>query len=593
MQLAGIDWAIMAAFFAISLAIGFAVSRAAGKDFNAFFLGSRSMPWWLLGISMVATTFSTDTPNLVTDLIRTGGNIGNWGWWCFLLTGMLTVFLYAKLWRRSGVLTDVEFYEIRYSGKLAAFLRGFRAVYLGIVFNIIVMASVTLAAIKYGSVLMGWSPLETILIAASVTLVYSVLGGLRGVLLTDLVQFGIAMTGSIWAAWYILNLPEVGGLSGLLNHENVVPSLAFLPDFEQLTWTDLLPIFLIPLAIQWWATYYPGAEPGGGGYIVQRMLSAKDEKHAVKATLAFNAMHYALRPWPWILIGLASMIVFPELADLSQRFPDVSENVVGHDLGYPAMLTFLPAGLLGLLITSVAAAFMSTMSTHVNWGSSLLVNDVYHRFFNPDASEKQLVWAGKISTILMMIAACFLALFLTSAQQVFNIMLQLGAGTGLLYLLRWFWWRINAAAELTALISALVIAFYFQLVNQHGLSSWEQLTVGTAITTAAWLIVAFTTKPTDDDVLLHFYRKIKPGGPGWRRVVTKAEAQGIEVDPEAGADLPYGLAAAVLGAAGIYSILFATGFIIYGRLGLGIFFSVVGVLSFIGIAKMWPRLSFE
>lgn len=295
MQLATLDWVIMGAFFALSLIIGLSVSKRSGKTFKSFFLAEQSMPWWFLGISMVATTFSTDTPNLVTDIVRSSGVDGNWTWWAFLLTGMLTVFLYARLWRRSGVLTDVEFYEIRYSGPIAAFLRGFRAIYLGILFNIIIMASVTLAAIKIGSVMLGWSPVETVVVAASVTMVYSALGGLRGVVLTDMIQFAMAMVGSVWATIYVLNMPEVGGLSAMIEHVNVIPSLQFLPSFGSLSYDDIIPIFVIPLAVQWWAAYYPGAEPGGGGYLAQRMLSAKSEKEAAGATLLFNILHYAIR----------------------------------------------------------------------------------------------------------------------------------------------------------------------------------------------------------------------------------------------------------------------------------------------------------
>ncbi len=598
MELAGIDWAIMAAFFALSLAIGLSVSRSAGKDFSAFFLGSRNMPWWLLGVSMVATTFSTDTPNLVADIVRTNGAFGNWTWWAFLLTGMLTVFLYAKLWRRSGVLTDVEFYEIRYSGRLAAFLRGFRAVYLGILFNIIIMASVTLAAIKIGGVMMDLTPLQTVVIAATVTMIYSALGGLTGVLLTDFVQFALAMTGSIWATVYILNLPEVGGLTSLLAHENVTASLAFWPSFEQLTWQDMLPVFFIPLAVQWWAAYYPGAEPGGGGYIVQRMLSAKNEKHAVGATLLFNGMHYALRPWPWILVALASLVVFPDLAALGARFPNISEQVLRNDLAYPAMLTFLPAGLLGLVVTSLAAAYMSTMSTQVNWGSSIIVNDVYHRFVNPQATERALVWAGRLATVGLMVVACTLALFLENALQVFNIVLQIGAGTGLLFILRWFWWRINAATELTAMIVSFVAAVYFQVADKYdlvggGFADWEKLVLIVLVTTAAWVAVAYTSQPTDEAVLLRFYRKIKPGGPGWRGVVAKARAEGLDVETAEGSDLPYALLCAVCGAAAIYSALFATGFLLYGRTGLSVLFVAVAAASLLAIVKLWPRLSFE
>ena len=587
MQLAPLDWAIMAAFFAVSLGIGLSVSRKAGKDFSSFFLGSRQMPWWLLGISMVATTFSTDTPNLVADIVRSSGVFGNWTWWAFLLTGMLTVFFYAKLWRRSGVFTDVEFYELRYSGRLAAFLRGFRAAYLGLLFNVFIMASVTLAAIKIGGVMLGLTPVETVVIAALVTMLYSALGGLTGVLLTDLVQFAMAMIGSVWAAYYIINLPDVGGLGALLAHENVASSLAFWPSFEALTWQEMLPIFFVPLAVQWWASYYPGSEPGGGGYVVQRMLSAKDEKNAVGATLLFQGMHYALRPWPWILVALASLIVFPDLDAIAARFPAITADKLGQDLAYPAMLTFLPAGLLGLVVTSLTAAYMSTMSTQVNWGSSILVNDLYRRFLRPDASERQLVWVGRLATVVLMTLACGFALLLQNALQAFELIVLIGAGTGLIFLLRWFWWRINAPAELAALVVSTVVAISLQF-GANEMASWQRFVITVGLTTAAWLTVAFTTRPTDEAVLIRFYEKIRPGGPGWKPIAAKAP----DVRAAERSDLPYGLASAACGALGIYSFLFATGFFLYGRLALSLVFAVVAAASLFAIVRMWPKLQF-
>ena len=390
MTLSSLDWSIVSAYFAISLAVGLWASKKAGQDTQSFFLAGRNMPWWLLGVSMVATTFSTDTPNLVTDLVRQKGVSGNWVWWAFLLTGMLTVFVYARLWKRSGVMTDVEFYELRYSGKAAAFLRGFRALYLGLVFNVLVMGAVSLAAIKFGGIVLGWPGWLTLTIACSITLAYSTLGGLKAVIITDFLQFMLAMIGSVWAAVYVLGLKQVGGLSKLLSHENVVDKISLFPDMSDPNiW---VPILLVPLAVQWWASYYPGAEPGGGGYIAQRIFSAKNESHAVKASLFFNIAHYALRPWPWIIIALSSLVMFPELSDLQNAFPDLPNDKLGHDIAYPAMLTLLPTGLLGLVAASLIAAFMSTMSTQVNLGASYLVNDYYRRFIDPDASERKLVW---------------------------------------------------------------------------------------------------------------------------------------------------------------------------------------------------------
>lgn len=587
MQLTAPDWLILGGFLALSLAVGLRVSTQAGKDFSAFFLAGRRQPWWLLGVSMVATTFSTDTPNLVADIVRRDGVLGNWTWWAFLLSGMLTVFLYAKLWRRSAVATDVEFYEIRYSGRMAAFLRAFRGVYLGLVFNVLIMAAVTLAAIKIGSALFGWSPPVTVTVAASVTLAYSALGGLRGVLLTDLVQFAMAMVGSVAAAVCIVRLPQVGGLEGLFAHSQVRDKLAFWPSFETAAWSDLAPVFLIPLLVQWWAAYYPGSEPGGGGYLVQRMLSAKDEDHALGATLLFNLLHYALRPWPWILVALASLVVFPDLGDLRQRFPDVPEQVVQHDLAYPAMLTFLPPGLLGLVVTSLAAAYMSTMSTAVNWGSSILVHDVYRRFLRPAATERQLVWAGRLATALLMAAACAFSLTIESALGVFQMLLQIGAGTGLLYLLRWFWWRINAATELVAMVASFSVAVAIPRLG-GSLDSWQQLLVGVALTTVCWVACAFLTAPTDRKTLVAFYRRIRPGGPGWAHIARLAGGPG---EAAAGPSLTAPLAAACLGSVLVYAALFGTGFVLYGQTAKAVGSGAVALLSCLVLAYIWPRAS--
>ena len=415
MVLGAIDWIIIVAFFVFSLAVGLLTSKKAGQSASEFFLSGRTMPWWLLGVSMVATTFSADTPNLVTDIVRKNGVSGNWVWWAFLLTGMLTVFTYAKLWRRSGATTDLEFYELRYGGKSAAFLRGFRALYLGVFFNVVIMATVSLAAIKIGGVMMGLTPVQTLSIATIVTVAYSSLGGLRSVLITDFFQFIIAMIGSVAATIYLLDIPQVGGLSHLLDQPVVSARLSILPDFSDSS--TLIPLLLLPLAIQWWSVWYPGAEPGGGGYIAQRMLSAKDEKNAFTATLLFNITHYALRPWPWILIALASLMVFPDLASLQNAFPDIPLNKINDDLAYPAMLTFLPAGLLGLVIASLIAAYMSTISTHLNWGSSYVVHDFYKRFIKPGASDKELVNIGRLSTVLLAVASALLALLLSNALQ--------------------------------------------------------------------------------------------------------------------------------------------------------------------------------
>ncbi|MBZ0089150.1 MAG: Na+:solute symporter, partial [Thermoanaerobaculia bacterium] len=503
MRLAGIDWAVVIGFLLLSLAIGLAVSRRAGSNASEFFLSGRDMPWWLLGVSMVATTFSTDTPNLVTDIVRTGGVAGNWVWWAFLLSGLVTTFVYARLWRRSGVDTDVGFYELRYSGPAARFLRGFRAIYLGAFFNIMIMASVTLAAIKIGGVMLGVSPLATVLVAGGITVVYAMLGGLTGVLVTDFVQFAVAMTGSVIAAVWAVGRPEVGGLAALFAHPEVARRLDFVPDLSD--HAAFVGVFVVPLAVQWWSVWYPGAEPGGGGYVAQRMLAARSEGHAQGATLLFNVAHYALRPWPWILVALASVIVYPDVASLREAFPAVDPRVVRDDLAYPAMLTFLPAGLLGLVVASLTAAYMSTISTHLNWGASYLVHDGYRRFLRPDATQGQLVAVGRWATVGLMAASGAVALLLSNALQAFQILLQIGAGTGLLFLLRWFWWRVNAASELTAMGVSFLVALYFQFVHAPlfgaPLAPWQQLVIGVAITTAAWLSAAWLGPATDEATL--------------------------------------------------------------------------------------------
>ena len=576
MNLSQIDWAVIGFYFLFSIIIGVLGAKKAGKDARSFFLASGDMPWWLLGVSMVATTFSTDTPNLVTDLVRQKGVSGNWVWWSFLLTGMLTVFVYAKLWHRSGVLTDVEFYELRYGGKPAAFLRGFRAIYLGLIFNVLVMGAVSLAAIKFGEIILGWSGWLTLSIACSITLLYSALGGLRAIIITDFFQFILAMIGSVWGCIYILNLEQVGGLQNLLQHPNVKDKIALIPD---LTNPDIwVPILFIPLAVQWWASYYPGAEPGGGGYIAQRMLSAKNETNAVGASLLFNIAHYALRPWPWILIALSSLIIFPELDDIRHEFPEISENKIGHDIAYPAMLTLLPSGLLGLVAASLIAAFMSTMSTQVNLGASYLVNDFYHRFVNPDASEKKLVLVGRIFTVLSIVLGAVTGLMLTNAEQAFSLLLLLGSGTGLIYILRWFWWRISAFTEIIAMVSSLIIASYLNFINQS-LLGWEKIVVGAFVTTFVWVSTTFFAPTESRETLENFVKKINPGGPGWR----------LYSDPknDKQSSLPNSILLMVLGTILVYSVLLGMGNLIYSKLFSGLFLFTIGALSALGIYRLW------
>jgi SSS family transporter len=613
MALITLDWIIIGIFFVVLISIGYFASRGAGKNTASFFLSSRNMPWWLLGVSMVATTFSCDTPNLVTDMVRTGGVASNWQWWAFLLTGMLTVFVYAKLWNRSKVLTDNEFYELRYSGKMAEFLRGFRAVYLGIFFNVMVIASVSLAFIKIVAVMLGVNPTIALIIAAVIIVFYSSLGGLKSILYTDLFQFSFALFGAVVAAVFVSRSPEIGGLSAMMAHPAVADKLRIIPDIND---TELfISIFLIPIAVQWWAAWYPGAEPGGGGYVVQRMLSAKNEKHAVGATMLFNFFHYALRPWPWIIVGLGSLIVFPNLDSLLAAFPDVDPQFVKNDLAYPAMLkTFLPAGLLGLVVASLIAAFMSTVASQINWASSYLVNDLYGRFIKPDATEKQKVMFGRLSTVMLMILSVLLALSLKNALQVFRYLLMIGAGTGLLYIMRWFWWRINAWAEMVAMIAAFTFSITFILLENFGLQELGEdrillagieTTMGAwnifkflsivLLTTISWIATSLLTKPADDDVLRSFYQKIKPGGPGWKKVIDKARDEGVELVKEKDLkwDVPTGIMAMLFGAVSIYSVLFAIGTFLYGELRTAAIFAVITVLATTTMIHFWKKLRTE
>ena len=591
MNVTALDWGIIAAFFVISLVIGLASAKTAGSSAKEFFLSGRNMPWWLLGVSMVATTFSADTPNLVTDIVRKNGVAGNWAWWAFLLTGMLTVFVYAKLWRRSEATTDLEFYEMRYSGKGAAFLRAFRAIYLGVFFNVVIMATVSLAAIKIGGVMLGLSPVQTLLIASIVTVVYSSFGGLKGVLLTDFFQFFIAMIGSFGAAYYVLELPEIGSLQQLLSHEVVATKLDFVPDF-----TDpnvYIPLFIMPIAIQWWATWYPGAEPGGGGYIAQRMLSAKDEKNAIGATLFFNIAHYALRPWPWIIVALGSLVVFPSITDLQVAFPNIPADKLGDDLAYPAMLTFLPTGMIGIVLASLIAAVMSTLSTHLNWGSSYVVNDFYLRFVKPEASDKELVAVGRISTVVLMVLSAILALALSSALSAFEILLQIGAGTGLIFILRWFWWRINAYTEISAMAISFAVAIFFEVINPKVgwidipvEASYLKLVYSVSITTVGWLIVTFLTQPEKDEILLSFYRKVQPASLGWKAVLDRYPAEKQEKG-RLGMEIGLMLVGTVM----VYAALFSTGFFIYGEIAQGVIAGAIAVAGGLFILLSWKKLN--
>jgi Na+/proline symporter len=557
------------------------------------------MPWWLLGLSMVATTFSTDTPNLVTDIVRTNGVSGNWVWWAFLITGLLTVFVYAKLWRKSNVNTDLEFYELRYGGKPASFLRKFRAIYLGIIFNVITMSAVTLAAIKIGGIMLGLEPWETVITAGLVTVTFSAIGGFKGVVYTDVILFFVAMGGAIGAAYYLVNLPEVGGMQALLTHENVVDKISILPNFGNRE--ALITLLIIPLAVQWWSSWYPGAEPGGGGYIAQRMLAAKDENHAIGATFFFNIMHYALRPWPWILVALASLVVFPDLESIQAAFPKITADKLGHDLAYPAMLTKLPTGLLGLVLASLISAYMSTISTQLNWGSSYIVYDFYKRQINPEASQKRLVAVGRLSTVLLMVLSTLLALLLQNAMQLFNLLLVFGAGTGLIFILRWFWWRINAWSEIAAMVVSGLISLLLAIPSfgikealfgiEGVFPPWAEFPFVVFVTTSIWLLTTYFTPSESKEVLRSFYTKIQPGGPGWKKVIDDAQKDEIDLTKgEKGWTVPSGIVAMLLGCLLIYSIMFATGYFIYGDYQFAFPLFGIALVSAFFLVKTWKKI---
>ena len=596
-SLSSLDITIIFSLFTIILLVGIYVGKSSGKNTNQYFLSGRNMPWWLLGISMVATTFSTDTPNLVTDIVRTNGVSGNWVWWAFLVTGLLTVFVYAKLWRKSEVKTDIEFYELRYGGKPARFLRSFRAIYLGIIFNVLAMAGVTLAAIKIGQVMLGLPPITTVVIAGCITVVFSAIGGFKGVVYTDFILFFVAMAGAFGAAYYIVGLPEVGGLEALIDHENVKDKLNILPSMDDTE--TFVTLLIIPLAVQWWSSWYPGSEPGGGGYVAQRMLAAKDENHAIGATFFYNIMHYALRPWPWIVVALASLILFPDLASIQEAFPNVTEDKLGHDLAYSAMLTKLPSGLLGLVLASLAAAYMSTISTHLNWGASYVVNDFYKQQIKSDATEKHLVNIGRITTVILMIVSSLVALSLTNALQLFEIILMFGAGTGLIFILRWFWWRINAWTEISAMIASGIISILLTfttqgdaLFNDGGMfAGYLKFPFVVLFSTVIWLLVTFLTAPETDKVLFAFYTKTQPGGPGWEKIVTRAKKAKVSIIKTTEKwSVPNGILAMVLGCILIYSCMFAIGNYIYGEYTMAISLTgIVFIFSFL-LLKIWKKI---
>src|SRR5579872_1694824 len=599
MQLHTIDWIIAFVSVAICFIPALFFGKRSGKNTAEFFASGRSVPWWLAGLSMVATTFSSDTPNLVANFVRTQGVAGNWQWWAFTLTGVATVFFYARLWRRSGVLTDLEFYELRYSGKAASAVRGFRAVYLGFFFNCIIMASVNLAACKIASVLFGFDRWQTLLAVGVLNVVFAAHSGLWGVLVIDMIQFFIKMAAVIAAAWFAVMLPQVGCMSGLVEKLSHVRGpgglnhLSMLPDFTN-NWDIAVAVFIMPIAVQWWAVWYPGAEPGGGSYIAQRMLASKSEKDALGGTLFFNLAHYILRPWPWILVGLASLIVYPTLGDIQKAFPNVDPSLIGHDIAFPAMLKFLPAGWTGLMVGGLIAANSSTILTHLNWGASYLVHDFYRRFLQRDREDKHYVRAGRIATVILFLVSSSVVFVLQTAQDSFNIMLQIGAGTGLLYLLRWFWWRITAWCEIVAMVCSFGVSIVFLIMRRNGvvLGTHQELLLTVIITTVCWVITAFIGPQTEMSTLISFFRKVHPVGPGWRRVRLAAGISDSEAAKLAVADnIPLSLLGWAAGVSVIWSGLFTVGNFLYGRtdyaLGLLAALVVSGGLLIWVVRRIW------
>src|SRR3954453_9153394 len=567
MVLHPIDWIIAIVCVAICFLPALAFGKRSGKSTSEFFASGRSVPWWLTGISLVATTFSSDTPNLVANIVRTQGVAGNWQWWAFTLTGVATVFFFARLWRRSGVLTDLEFYELRYSGKSATGLRGFRAIYLGLLFNCLIMATVNLAACKIASILFGLSRWETLLAVGLLNVAFAAHSGLWGVLVIDMFQFFIKMAAVIAAAYFAVELPQVGGLSGMVDKLSHLPGpgglhfLNILPDFRN-NWELAVAVFIMPLAVQWWAVWYPGAEPGGGSYVAQRMLASKSEKDSLGGTLFFNLAHYVLRPWPWILVALASLVVYPTLDDIQRAFPNVDRSLIGPDIAFPAMLRFLPAGWIGLMVGGLIAANSSTILSHLNWGASYLVHDFYRRFLRPKESEHHYVRAGRIASLILFLVSSAMVFVLQTAQESFYLLLQVGAGTGLLYLLRWFWWRVTAWCEIVAMVSSFGVSLLFLVLSKNGVvfAFSEQLIIGIAVTTVSWIIAAFVGPQTDPAVLLGFYEKVRPFGPGWRHIQARASVATVEGD-----NIPLALAGWIMGCTMIWSALFTVGNFLYGR----------------------------
>ena len=567
-----IDYLIIITYFLLSIGIALFYSRRAGKNTNEFFLSGRNLPWYLAGLSMVATTFAADTPLAVTELVAKNGIAGNWIWWSYAFGGLLTVFFFAKLWRRAGIMTEVEFAEIRYSGKPARFLRGFRALYLGMFMNLIIMGWVNKAMI---SILVGMFniPESEVFIyvfgAMLLVAVYSALSGLWGVVVTDAFQFIMAMTGTIILAIIVVNTPEVGGIQGMQEKlPNFVfdffPSISDAPAVGGI-FVMSAAAFLAYVGINWWASWYPGGEPGGGGYVAQRMMSAKDEKHSLFATLFFQIAHYAIRPWPWILVGLSTLILYPDLS--------ADQKKMGYIF---AMNDYLPIGLKGLLVAAFFAAYMSTIATQLNWGSSYILNDFYRRFISSGKDEKHYVGVSRITTIILMIVSVFVTLFIERISGAWEFIMEAGAGVGLVLILRWFWWRINAWSEISAMITPFIVIPFLKMMNIEFPISLYYIV---PITTIVWLIVTYITKPTEEKTLIEFYRRVHPGGFMWKKISSKLE--GVEGDKGFVKMFINWIFGVIL----VYSILFGTGSLIFGNVVNTLFYFIAAIISGIVIYK--------
>jgi Na+/proline symporter len=567
------DWFIVALYFVLSAAIGLAYAGRAGKSLADYFVSGRSLPWWLAGTSMVATTFAADTPLVVAGLVAKYGVAGNWLWWNGAFSGVLTVFFFSRLWRRAGVLTDVEFAELRYGGKPAAVLRGFRALYLAIPINLIIMGWVTRAMVTILQITLNVDPWVAALVLFGVTALYSILSGLWGVIVTDAFQFVVAMAGSILLA--VLAIESVGGLDSLVtkaaaHYGSSEAAFGVIPPTDQ-AWLPLSTL-LVFLAVQWWAAWYPGQEPGGGGYVVQRILSAKDERHGLLATLWFTIAHYALRPWPWILVGFVAVLQYPNLANPEEGYVRV-------------MVDILPSPYKGLLLAAFAAAYMSTIATHLNWGASYLVNDFYLRFVRPDASPRAQVMASRLATVFMMVASVVVMSFLSSVEQGWKILIGLGAGTGLVFILRWYWWRVNAWSEISAmaasLVTSVVLAGFGYDLGDPGRATYAQtMLITVLVTTVVWLAVTFLTPPETEATLERFYRRVRPGGPGWRGV---AERLGFPNDGIPGGALSW--VNWVAGVLAVYCAVFAVGAFVTGTPGRGAVYAGVAIGAFLLIQR--------